>query len=106
VKAAVQSDGSLLAFDIMKQGGSDNGGGQTKELEGPIVDVSSSSITVHNASTASDVKAKIDDKTIIRKGNTTLKPSDLHKGDLVHVKTTGSGDSLTATEIMLQNPAS
>lgn len=107
VKAAVQSDGSLTAFEIMVQDNGNGGGdGQTKELEGPIVDVSSSSITVHNASTASDVKAAITSSTVIRKGNTTLKWSDLHKGDQVHVKTTGSGDSLTATEIMLQNPAS
>ena len=80
-------------------------GGQTKELEGPITDISSSSITVNNASTHGPVKAAITDSTVIRKGNTRLTWKDLHVGDLVHVKTTGSGDSLTATEIMLQNPA-
>ena len=80
-------------------------GGQTKELEGPITDISSSSITVNNASTHGPVKAAITDSTVIRKGNTKLTWKDLHVGDLVHVKTTGSGDSLTATEIMLQNPA-
>jgi hypothetical protein len=79
--------------------------GQTKELEGPITKISSSSITVHNASTNSDVTAAITGSTVIRKGNTQLKPSDLKAGDRVHVKTTGSGDSLTATEILLQNPA-
>lgn len=79
--------------------------GQTKELEGPITKVSASSITVHNASTNSDVTAAITNSTVIRKGNTQLKPSDLKVGDRVHVKTTGSGDSLTATEILLQNPA-
>ncbi|HEY6843605.1 MAG TPA: DUF5666 domain-containing protein [Thermoanaerobaculia bacterium] len=79
--------------------------GQTKELEGPITKISASSITVHNASTNSDVTAAITGSTVIRKGNTQLKPSDLHVGDRVHVKTTGSGDSLTATEILLQNPA-
>lgn len=79
--------------------------GQTKELEGPIVAISSGSITVHNASTNSDVKATITGSTVIRKGNTTLKWSDLKVGDRVHVKTTGSSDALTATEIMLQNPA-
>jgi hypothetical protein len=83
----------------------DNSGGQTKELEGPITKISASSITVHNASTNSDVTAAITNSTVIRKGNTTLKWSDLKAGDRVHVKTTGSGDSLTATEIMLQNPA-
>jgi hypothetical protein len=80
-------------------------GGQTMELEGPITDISSSSITVNNASTHGPVKASITDSTVIRKGNTKLTWKDLHVGDLVHVKTAGSGDSLTATEIMLQNPA-
>ena len=80
-------------------------GGQTKELEGPITDISSSSITVNNASTHGPVKAAITDSTVIRKGNTRLTWKDLHIGDQVHVKTSGSGDSLTATEIMLQNPA-
>ena len=90
------------------QSGDDKGGGQgeTQELEGPITAISDSSITVHNASTASDVKAAITKSTVIRKGNTPLTAKDLHKGDQVHVKTTGSGDNLTATEIMLQNPAS
>ena len=80
-------------------------GGQTKELEGPITAISSSSITVNNASTGGPVTAAITSNTVIRKGNTTLTWKDLHVGDRVHVKTTGSGDSLTATEIMLQNPA-
>ena len=83
----------------------DTGGGQTKELEGPITAISASSITVNNASTHSDVKAAITGSTTIRKGNKTLTWQDLHVGDRVHVKTSGSGDSLTATEIMLQNPA-
>jgi hypothetical protein len=86
-------------------GGNNTGGGQTKELEGPITAISSSSITVNNASTHGDVKAAINDSTVIRKGNTRLTWRDLHVGDRVHVKTSGSGDSLTATEIMLQNPA-
>ncbi len=80
------------------------GGGQTKELEGPITAVSASSITVDNASTHGEVKATINDSTVIRKGNSTLTWKDLHVGDRVHVKTSGSGDSLTAKEIMLQNP--
>lgn len=86
-------------------GNTNTGGGQTKELEGPITDISSSSITVNNASTHGPVKATITDSTVIRKGNTKLTWKDLHVGDRVHVKTSGSGDSLTATEIMLQNPA-
>ena len=90
---------------IMPTGSNNNGGGQTMELEGPITAISSSSITVNNASTGGPVTAVITSGTVIRKGNTTLTWKDLHVGDRVHVKTTGSGDSLTATEIMLQNPA-
>jgi len=107
VKATVESDRTLTAFEIMKQSSGDgSGSGETQELEGKITKVSSDSITVNNASTGGPVTAKITDSTVIRKGNTTLKASDLHVGDQVHVKTTGSGDSLTATEIIVQNPAS
>jgi len=105
VKASVNADGTLTAFEIMlQQSGTGSGGGQTKELEGLITAVSDTSITVNNASTGGPVTAAITKSTVIRKGNTPLTAKDLNVGDRVHVKTTGSGDSLTATEIMLQNP--
>ncbi len=105
VKASVNSDSSLTAFEIMFQEGGDGNGGQTRELEGPITAVSATSITVNNASTGEPVTAAITSSTAIRKGNTSLTPKDLKVGDRVHVKTTANADgSLTATEIMLQNP--
>jgi len=106
VKASVEGDGSLTAFEIMlQQSSNDNGEGQTRELEGLITAVSQTSITVNNASTGGPVTAKITSNTVIRKGNTHLTPSDLKVGDRVHVKTTVNSDgSLTATEIMRQNP--
>jgi len=104
VKASVNADSSLTAFEIMlQQSGTD--GGQTQELEGLITAVSDSSITVNNASTGGPVTALITGDTVIRRGNTTIAAKDLHVGDQVHVKTVGSGDTLTATEIILQNPA-
>jgi hypothetical protein len=106
VKASVNADGSLTAFEIMlQQSGTGSGGGQTKELEGLITAVSETSITVNNASTGGPVTAAITKSTVIRKGNTSLTANDLKVGDRVHVKTSANGDgSLTATEIMLQNP--
>jgi len=106
VKASVNSDGTLTAFEIMLQEStSDNGGGQTRELEGLITAVSQTSITVNNASTGGPVTAAITANTVIRKGNTRLTTMDLKVGDRVHVKTTANTDgSLTATEIMRQNP--
>ncbi len=106
MKASINGDNSLTAFEIMLQqsGADDSGGGQTRELEGLITAVSASSITVNNASTGGPVTAAITSSTVIRKGNRTLTPSDLHVGDRVHVKTSGSGSSLTATEILVQNP--
>ena len=107
VKASVGADGLLTAFEIMLQNGDTSGdGGQTKELEGLITAVSDTSITVMNASTAKPETAAITKSTIIRKGNTPLTAKDLKVGDRVHVKTTTNADgTLTATEIMLQNPA-
>ena len=109
VKANVNSDGTFTAFEIMVQNQVTNGGGgggQTKELEGPITKISSTSISVMNASTKKEETAAITSTTIIRKGNTRLTTDNLKVGDRVHVKTTSASDgSLTATEIMLQNPA-
>ena len=106
VKASVNADATLTAFEIMLQQSGDNGGGQTQQLEGLITEVSDASITVNNASTNGPVTATITSNTVIRKGNTTLTAKDLKVGDRVHVKTVaGTDGSLTATEIMLQNPA-
>lgn len=107
VKASVGVDGMLTAFEIMLQNGATPGdGGQTKELEGLVTAVSDTSITVMNASTAKPETAAITTSTIIRKGNTPLTAKDLKVGDRVHVKTITNADAtLTATEIILQNPA-
>jgi hypothetical protein len=111
VKATVNADGSLTAFEIMLQHEADEGddsgddgsdGGQVKELEGLITEVSDASITVHNASTNRDETAAITADTVIRKGNQRLTPADLEAGDRVHVKTTGPADALIAREILLQ----
>jgi hypothetical protein len=111
VKATVNSDGSLTAFEIMLQNEADNGddggdgGGQVKELEGLITAVSDTSITVHNASTNRPETAAITADTVIRKGNQRLTPADLKADDRVHVKTTGPADALVAREIILQKAA-
>ncbi|MGZ8853387.1 MAG: DUF5666 domain-containing protein [Thermoanaerobaculia bacterium] len=108
IKASVGADGSLTAFEIMLQNSGDTtgGGGQIKELEGLITAISTDSITVMNASTNKPETAAITKSTVIRTGNKTLTTDDLHVGDRVHVKTTSNGDgTLTAKEIMLQNPA-
>ncbi len=93
-------------FADITEGGNGNsnpGGGQVAELEGPITKVSTTSITVANASTHKDETAAITKDTVIRHGNTTIDASKLTVGMLVHVKTTGTADALTATEIIVQN---
>jgi len=77
-----------------------------REIEGLVTEISMTSITVNDASTGGPVTAMITPSTVIRKGNQTLTWDKLHKGDRVHVKASVNADStLTATEIMLQNPA-
>ena len=74
-----------------------------REIEGLITAISSSSITVNDASTGGPVTAAITSSTVIRKGNQTLAATNLKVGDRVHVKASVNADSsLTAFEIMLQ----
>jgi uncharacterized protein DUF5666 len=102
----VSASVTTVVVDLQRGQATIHDGGQTMELEGPITAVSDTSITVMNASTAKPETAAITPTTVIRKGNTTLTPADLKIGDRVHVKTTANADgTLTATEIMLQNPA-
>jgi co-chaperonin GroES (HSP10) len=106
VKALLNTDGTLIAVEIMVQNTADTGGGSSEQqFEGPITKITASQITVDDASRHGEVSAEITAQTVIRKGNTTLLWSDLKVGDRVHVKATGTGTDLTATEIMLQNPA-
>ena len=102
----VSASVGTVVVALQKKQATIHDGGQTKELEGLITAVSDTSITVMNASTAKPETAAITPTTVIRKGNTTLTPADLKVGDRVHVKTTTNADgTLTATEILLQNPA-
>jgi hypothetical protein len=102
----VDASAATVLVDLQKKQATIHDGGQTKELEGPITAVSNTSISVMNASTAKPETAAITKDTVIRKGNTSLTPADLKIGDRVHVKTTPNTDgTLTATEILLQNPA-
>ncbi|HVT02691.1 MAG TPA: DUF5666 domain-containing protein [Thermoanaerobaculia bacterium] len=105
VRATEAADHSLTATEIkVQQGeGDDDGGQQQKEFEGPISAVSSSSITIRDSRTQTDVTFTISATTVIRKGQKQLTPGDLKAGDRVHIKATAdSGTTLTATEIVLQ----
>ena len=78
--------------------------GQDKaELDGSITAISTTSITVNDASSHVAVSATIAPATVIRKGNRTLSTSDLNVNDHVHVKAAVMGDSsLIAFEITVQ----
>ena len=86
--------------------GDDDGPGAVKvELQGTIVSVSATEITV-NAAVWGPTTAVIDEDTVIRHGNKKLTPADLKEGDQVHVKAESDGeDGLVARTIMLQRPA-
>lgn len=106
VRARPEGEDQLIAEEIKHQEGEDDDAPRpTKaELEGLILEVSSDSITVNDASTGPRTAAITDD-TVIRKGKDQLSASDLKVGDQVHVKAKiEDDDSLTAEEIMLQRP--
>jgi uncharacterized lipoprotein NlpE involved in copper resistance len=102
----VSASVATVVVDLQKKQATIREAGQsTRELEGLITAISVTLITVNDASSGPQTAA-ITPTTVIRKGNTTLTPADLKIGDRVHVKTTANADgTLTATEIMLQNPA-
>lgn len=66
----------------------------TTQYEGLVQKISDTEIQING------ITLKITDKTMIRKGNTDLKPSDIKVGDRVHVQAQGN----VALQIMLQNP--
>jgi len=115
VKAAGDGE-SLRAIEIKVQntntddgddgdGGDEGPGAMKVELEGKVVSVSATEITV-DAAGKGPTTAIIDEDTVIRHGNKKLTPEDLKEGDQVHVKAERDGeDDLVARTIMLQRPA-
>lgn len=110
VKAAGDGE-SLRAIEIKVQntktddGDDENPGAMKVELQGTIVSVSATEITV-DAAGKGPTTAIIDENTVIRHGNRKLTPEDLKEGDQVHVKAERDGeDDLVARTIMLQRPA-
>lgn len=71
------------------------------QLEGLILEVSDTSISVNAAGKGSTV-AVIDADTVIRKGNQPLTPADLSVGDRVHIVAQPEGDTFIAKIITLQ----
>lgn len=105
---AVMVNNKLTATQVIVQDTEDDGNNdQNKvEIEGTVVTAAADSITVHD-SHGQDVTAAITKDTVVRKGNTTVDPTTLKKGDRVHVKATKATDgTLTATEIIVQNTES
>lgn len=73
------------------------------EIEGIVTAASATSVTIHD-SHGQDVTVKVDDNTVIRKGQTPVAAADLTPGTRVHAKGTKADDgSLTASEIIVQN---
>lgn len=108
VKATTVND-KLTASQVIVQNAEDDddddkgGKDQQKEVEGTIVSVSDAQLVVHD-SHGHDVTIALNADTVIRKGNKTLKASDLKKNERVHVKTTKAADgTLTATQVIVQN---
>ena len=73
------------------------------ELDGSIAAISSTSITVNDASSHIAISAVIAPATVIRKGSRDVSTSELNVNDHVHVKAVVLGDtSLVAFEITVQ----
>lgn len=107
VTASPNDDETWNAIEIKLQEGEDDGGADDppskRELEGPVVAIAATSITLTDASSGEQTAA-INGDTVIRKGGTVLTTADIKVGDRVHVRANvEADDSLTALEIMVQN---
>ena len=74
---------------------------RTTQLEGLILEVSDTSISV-NAAGKGNTVAVINGDTVIRQGNTPLTPADLSVGDRVHIKAQPVGEEFIALSTTLQ----
>jgi hypothetical protein len=105
VNARVNADGSFTALRIeieAQQGGGNGNDDHGVELTGVIASASSGAISV--TTSGGTVTVKISSATTIRRGDTTLSPSDLKAGDHVEVKGTLNADaSVTATSITVED---
>lgn len=71
-----------------------------QQIEGTITAASATSLTVHDSHGNDDVLT-ITDKTVIRKGSTTLKPADLTVGMRVHVMATTDATNAKVAQLIL-----
>lgn len=71
-----------------------------QQIEGTITAASATSLTVHDSHGNDDV-LQITDKTVIRKGSTTLKPADLTTGMRVHVMATTDATNAKVAQLIL-----
>ncbi|HUP63650.1 MAG TPA: DUF5666 domain-containing protein [Thermoanaerobaculia bacterium] len=105
---ATRTENGLVAELILVQetggdGKDEEGEDESRvELEGLILEISPTSITVEAAGRG-PTTARIDSSTKIRRGNTSLTAEDLKAGDKVHVKAERVGDELLAKLIILQD---
>jgi Domain of unknown function (DUF5666) len=73
-----------------------------QQIEGLITAASATSVTIHDSHN-NDVELQITDKTVIRKGDTTLTPADLVVGWRVHATATDANNAKNAILIIVQN---
>lgn len=101
ITAARNADGSLEALYVEVDDESDDGEDDLVELEGKIIAVSSTSITIHTRS--GDVTIAIDSATIIKKDDRHGTIADLSLGQRVEVKATRTGSSYLAKVIEIED---
>src|ERR1051325_10925888 len=72
------------------------------EIEGTIKTPGTTSLVI-TTSHKDDVTVTLTDSTVIRHGDTTIAAGDLTAGERVHVKAANVKDTLTATEVIVQD---
>lgn len=101
VKALLKDNKPTATQIVVQEADDDDNRDHDQEIEGIVINATATSLKV-GVERGPDVEVAIDGSTIVRKGNQTINPTDLERGDRVHVKATLVDNKLTAREVIVQ----
>ncbi|HEX9163880.1 MAG TPA: DUF5666 domain-containing protein [Thermoanaerobaculia bacterium] len=104
VKAVMKNNVlTALQVNVQEPENEDEHNNQQQEIKGTVAAVNGTTLTVTPAGGGSNVDITLTPTTMIRKGNQTITAADLKKGDVVEVKASMVNNTLTASQVNVEN---